>query len=135
MKLDPSVKKSMIETAEHICRNAYAPYSNFFVGAVIQTDSGNIYKGCNVENASYGLTICAERNAIFNAIATEGPEMRIKAVVVANQASISCSPCGACRQVIAEFCNEDTIIIYNNNGKYVENTISDLLPNNFKFSK
>lgn len=135
MTLDPTIKKSMIETSEQMCNHAYAPYSNFFVGATILTDTGKIYKGCNVENASYGLTICAERNAIFNAVATEGSKMQIKVVVVSSKTSSSCSPCGACRQVIAEFCDDNSIIIYKNDDEYIENTILDLLPNNFKFYK
>ncbi len=133
MKLAPSIKKSMIKTSEQMCYQAYAPYSNFFVGATILTDAGKTYAGCNVENVSYSLTICAERNAIFNAVATEGSKMKIKAVAVSSNSS-TCSPCGACRQVIAEFCDEDSIVIYKNDGEYIEKIVSDLLPNNFRFS-
>ena len=83
---------------------AYAPYSNFKVGAALLTKSGNVYSGCNVENASYGLTICAERNAIANAVASEGT-IEIEMIVVYTPTEKPTPPCGACRQVIHEFGN------------------------------
>jgi cytidine deaminase len=84
-------------------KNAYAPYSKFQVGAAVLLHDGRIFTGCNVENASYGLTICAERNAIFAAVAASAKKPAIVAVAVVNRRGIPCSPCGACRQVIAEF--------------------------------
>lgn len=132
MELKQQTKELIIKKAEQACEKAYAPYSNFFVGAALITESDQIYLGCNVENVSYGLTVCAERNAIFNAVTNEGSNMKIKAIAVANS-SASCSPCGACRQVIAEFCYDNSIIIYKDQNEYIENNILDLLPKNFKF--
>src|SRR4051812_20753184 len=91
------------EVAQKATTMAYAPYSKFYVGAALLTDKGNIYSGCNVENASYGLTICAERNAIFSAVNAEGPQMKISKMVVITSDHSEASPCGACRQVISEF--------------------------------
>lgn len=98
------LKKMALE----VSRKAYAPYSNFMVGCAILTESGNTYVGCNVENASYGLTTCAERNAIANAVSTEG-EVKIKTVVVYTPTPTATPPCGACRQVIHEFGNPEII--------------------------
>ena len=92
-----------LKKAAMIAENAYAPYSKFRVGCVIKTKAGKEYHGCNVENISYGLTICAERNAIFAAVAAEGPTMRLEEVYVAMADGKEGSPCGACRQVIGEF--------------------------------
>ena len=92
-------------------KNAHAPYSNFHVGAAILLTSGKIFSGCNVENASYGMTNCAERTAIFSAVAQLGPKIEIRAVAVANDHGVACSPCGACRQVIYEF-GPDAMIFF-----------------------
>jgi len=81
-------------------QHAYAPYSQFRVGAALLTSDGKIVTGCNVENASYGMTNCAERTAIFSAIAHSGPKLNIRAIAVVNDQGMPCSPCGACRQVI-----------------------------------
>jgi cytidine deaminase len=109
---------------------AYAPYSKFLVGAAILTSSGNIYTGCNVENASYGLTNCAERTAIFSAIATEGPLMRLRAVAALNAQDAVCSPCGACRQVIFEF-GPDAMVLFRGASGIEEMTARALLPAGF----
>ena len=117
--------------------HAYSPYSKFSVGAALITDKGNIYSGCNVENISYGLAICAERNAIVQAIAGEGPDMKISRIVITNKnsdgQSIPCSPCGACRQFIAEFATPDTAITYQ--GEIADKTVSlaEILPDSFTF--
>src|SRR5690242_7797213 len=89
-------KEQMLSAAGAAFRNAHAPYSKFRVGSTILTERGTQYSGCNVENASYGLTICAERNAIFAAVAAEGSNMKIKAVAVATEKDGPCAPCGAC---------------------------------------
>ena len=103
-ELSPQKRKDLIQAAENALKNAYEPYSKFKVGAAVLTEKNNIYTGCNVENASYGLTICAERNAIFSAVAHEGPAMRIKAMAISTLPAVALgSSCGACRQVIAEF--------------------------------
>ena len=116
--------KAAAETAQH----AYAPYSRFCVGAAVQVASGQVYTGCNVENASYGLTMCAERVAVFNAI-SEG-ETEIVAVAVASGGAAY--PCGACRQVLHEFGPEMTVILGDRVGLFSEQTsLKDLLPKPF----
>lgn len=93
--------KELMKMAIEARQNAYAPYSHFAVGAALLTESGRVYTGCNIENASYGLTCCAERNAIFAAVGAG--ERRFKMLAVAADSPEPVAPCGACRQVIAEF--------------------------------
>lgn len=121
----------LLDQARLVAEQAYAPYSRFQVGCALITNSGSLFTGCNVENASYGLTICAERNAIFHAVAEEGPGMKIAtlAVVALGQAF---PPCGACRQVIAEFAAPDTSIWFLRDGKPVSLTMAELLPECFR---
>lgn len=126
-------REQLIEAAKQALLRAYAPYSNFYVGAAVLTDQGQIYTGCNVENASYGLTICAERAAIFTAVQKTHGKLVVRAVAVANRAQAPCSPCGACRQVIAEF-GEDVLVIFQGKNGFQESTISDLLPQTFRLS-
>ncbi len=129
--------KDLTAMAMAIMDKAYSPYSNFSVGAAIRTGSGNVYAGCNVENVSYGLTICAERNAIAQAVSAEGPDLKLEEVVITNRnaegVSIPCSPCGACRQVIAEFAGPDTIIRYQGRNGEVRVSMEELLPDSFRF--
>ena len=125
----------LLQSARNILRHAHAPYSGFKVGAAILTQEGKIFTGCNVENASYGLTICAERSAIFTAVAnSEGGKLALRAVAVVNEKEVPCPPCGACRQVISEF-GMDTIVLFKSEAGYQELTISDLLPSSFQFPK
>lgn len=113
--LTASEQQRLIETATQALKSAYAPYSQFRVGAAVLTTTGKIFAGCNIENASYGLSMCAERNAIANAIIAEGKNtMEIKAIAVTNSKQVSCSPCGACRQVIWEFGREAEVIFWGN---------------------
>lgn len=113
---------------------AYAPYSTFKVGAAIKTSSGNVYTGCNIENASYSLTMCAERTAIFQAIAHG--EREFLELVVVGDTEQPISPCGACRQVMAQFFTEETVIYLTNLQKVTtETSISRLLPNYFTLDK
>ena len=101
--LTAAARKELERAALKVMKNAHAPYSNFRVGAAILLADGKIFSGCNVENASYGMTNCAERTAIFSAVAKSGPRIEIQAVAVVNDQGVACSPCGACRQVIYEF--------------------------------
>jgi len=122
----------LLKAAREVAKKAYAPYSKFKVGAAILTEQGNIFTGCNVENASYGLTICAERAAIFSAIAGEGGDkMKIRALAVLNDRDLPCPPCGACRQVIYEL-GALAIVIYSGKRKLETKPASELLPNGFK---
>ncbi len=122
--------EKLLEAALKAKENAYAPYSNFHVGAALLTDSGKIYPGCNVENASYGMTICAERNAVFRMIA-DG-ERRIAEVLVIGDSEEFLPPCGGCRQVLAEFSSNDTIVyMCNKHGQWEKTTIGDLIPHTF----
>lgn len=115
--------------AKKVRENAYAPYSGFKVGAALFSESGKIYVGCNVENASYGLTICAERAAIYNAI-SKG-ERAFKAIVICADETNPVPPCGACLQVMAEFGDFD-IFSFNLEGKFLQMRLSDLLPYTFR---
>lgn len=124
-------QQRLIEAATKAIKSAYAPYSQFRVGAALLTDTGEIVAGCNVENASYGLSMCAERNAIANAImSNESDTIAIKAIAVANSQNVPCSPCGACRQVIWEF-GRDAVVIFIGNKGWQVSTIKELLPAGF----
>ncbi|MBP6965813.1 MAG: cytidine deaminase [Armatimonadetes bacterium] len=122
----------MIEASKQAMENAYAPYSGFRVGAAVLGASGRIYTGCNVENASYGLSVCAERVAVFKAV-SEG-EQAIKAVAISCSTGEAAPPCGACRQVLAEFAPKDgPLCIYLVSDEGVEtHTLDELLPNAFR---
>ena len=129
-KPSQSERDRLIQTATQAMDNAYAPYSQFKVGAAVLTSTGGIFAGCNVENASYGLSMCAERNAIANAIISNGKDTIIKAIAVTNSQNVSCSPCGACRQVIWEF-GQDAQVIFQASQGWQTSTIKDLLPEGF----
>lgn len=121
--------EELISLAKTASVNAYCPYSEFRVGAAILTSSGDVFTGCNVENASYGLTICAERNTIFHAIA-EG-QQSIVLVVIYTPTTTPSAPCGACRQVINEFGPEARIICTCDGSQRIDRTLSELLPDAF----
>lgn len=126
--------EKLLKAAQQTKEKAYAPYSHFHVGAALLTPSGRIYSGCNVENVSYGLTICAERNAIFQMVA-DG-ERDISEILVIGDTEHFLPPCGACRQVIAEFANKDTIIyMCNQDGKCQQASVSDIIPYTFFMEK
>ena len=130
-KSQNSSKEQLLNLARAAQHNAYARYSNFKVGAAILLENDEIFTGCNVENASYGLTNCAERSAIFTAVSKLGGEhVKIRAVAVVNDHDAACSPCGACRQVIAEF-GPDAVIWYQGRNGIEESTIRQLLPECF----
>jgi cytidine deaminase len=122
----------LIAAARQARENAHAPYSNFRVGAALRAQSGRIYTGCNVENASYGLTCCAERVAIFKAI-SEG-ERGFDAIAVVTDTDKLTPPCGACRQLIWEFCGDVPVILANLKGKIEEERSGKLLPRPFDSS-
>ena len=134
MKANDQIVQKMRTEAEAAMKNAYCLYSDFRVGAAVLSEEGEIFAGCNVENASYGLTICAERNAIFQAVAKGAisKERKLKAVVVVTPAEKLTPPCGACRQVIYEFCEQADADIFifgaNNTGSF---KLSALLPDGF----
>ena len=120
--------QSLIDIANQVRKNAYAPYSNYPVGAALRTKSGRIFSGVNVENAAYPAAICAERTAVFKAISEGEREFDVIAVVTDNGGS----PCGSCRQVLAEFGPDTVVLIADGNGKLLkEMTVNELLPEAF----
>lgn len=137
MPITPDIKDNLIAAALDATKHSYAPYSEFLVGAALLTGDGRIFTGCNVENASYGLTICAERNAICAAVtasqATPQGKIKITAIAAFTSMRDACSPCGACRQFIAEFSASDTVVFYQGKDGVVETTMAELLPDGFRF--
>jgi cytidine deaminase len=121
--------ESLIETAKRAREQAVAPFSNFQVGAAVKTADGRVYTGCNVESASYGLTVCAERVAIWKAL-SEGERQFTEMAVVADTETLT-PPCGTCRQIIWEFARGARIVFANLEGKSEEFHIADLLPRAF----
>jgi cytidine deaminase len=119
--------EELIDLAKQARKKAYAPYSHYKVGAALLGRSGKIYTGCNVENASYGHTVCAERTAVVKAVSEGEREFEAVAVVTKNGGS----PCGACRQVLSEFSPELIIYIADKNGEYRTTTLKKLLPDSF----
>jgi cytidine deaminase len=130
-KKQPPDRAQLIDAAKAAMKNAYAPYSKFRVGAAVLTSAGQIFTGCNVENASYGMTNCAERTAIFSAVAANGPKLEIRAVAVINDRGVPSSPCGACRQVIYEF-GPKAIIFFPGAKGWKQAHITELLPEGFR---
>jgi len=126
--------KKLLKVAKDARDRAYAPYSNFFVGAAVLSKKGNIYSGCNVENMSYGLTICAERNAVFKMI--EAGDREIAEILIIGKTPEPLFPCGACRQVIAEFASPGTkIYMCDESGRAKTSTMAEILPYNFSIFK
>ncbi len=121
--------KGLLEAAAEARRTAYVPYSHFAVGAAVRTASGRIFTGCNIENASYGATCCAERTAMFKAI-SEG-ETVLQEIAVVADTDRPCSPCGICRQVMAELGPNMTVWLGNLDGEVVETSTAELLPYQF----
>lgn len=124
--------KQLIISAIEARKNSYSPYSDFPVGAALLCTDGNTITGTNIENASYGLTICAERVAFFKAV-SQG-KRKFSAIAIVGDGKTCLSPCGACRQVMAEFCTEDFKVIFaKNESEYVIKTLGEILP--FCFSE
>ncbi|SDR65283.1 cytidine deaminase [Opitutus sp. GAS368] len=127
----PAQLRQLKAAAKTAAGRAYAPYSKFTVGAAILTSTDRIYSGCNVENASYGLTNCAERTAIFNAVAAGEKRLRLKCVVVYTPTDIPTAPCGACRQVINEFGPDARILSVCRGKGHIASSTRELLPGAF----
>ncbi|MFH1584367.1 MAG: cytidine deaminase [Actinomycetota bacterium] len=127
--------RELVEIAKKTGENAYAPYSNFKVGAALLTKSGNVYQGCNIENSSYGLTICAERAAISNAVSNGEKEFTKMAIVggfAEKQNETLLTPCGACMQIMSEFNPDLELILLNTVGKIITINLKELFPKPFK---
>ena len=122
--------KELLEKAKEVSKNAYAPYSKFGVGACVLTSEGDTFCGCNFENSSYGLTICAERNAVGTAIANG--QRKFKAIALYSPNEDNFLPCGACRQVLSEFQDGDMDVITEINGEPYVYKLSYLIPESFK---
>jgi len=122
----------LIQAALAARQNAHAPFSHFQVGAALEDSAGRIYTGCNVENASYGLTLCAERVAVFKAI-SEGARQFRRVAVVADTGTLT-PPCGACRQILWEFCGDAELVLANLHGKTETYQLKDLFPKAFDAS-
>ncbi|TEB15382.1 Cytidine deaminase [Pelotomaculum sp. FP] len=123
----------LIKAAMEARDRAYAPYSKFRVGAAILTRDGRYYTGCNIENASYSLTCCAERVALFKAVSCG--ESDFEAIAVTAGTEEYCTPCGACRQALSEFGSEIKVFMANKQGDYLVRTVAELLPSAFKLDK
>jgi cytidine deaminase len=136
--LTPGEVESLCERAAQAAQHSYSPYSHFRVGAAIllhadEKQAGVVVAGTNVENASYRLTSCAEQAAIAAAVTQYGPQIRIRAVAVANLNGAACMPCGACRQTILEFAGGETAVFYPGaDGEIVSTTLAELLPAGFR---
>ncbi|MFJ8063043.1 cytidine deaminase [Psychrobacillus sp. NPDC096426] len=124
-------KEMLLEASKTAREKAYVPYSKFKVGAALLTKDGEVIHGCNIENASFGLTNCAERTAIFKAVSEGKKDFAAIAIVADTEGPVS--PCGACRQVLVEFCDKDMpVLLTNLNGEVLETTVAELLPGAFK---
>lgn len=125
--------QALMTAAQKARENSYSPYSHFRVGAALLTKSGKVFTGCNIENAAYSATNCAERTAIFKAVSEGERDFKAIAIVGGREGETSefCAPCGVCRQVIAEFCPKDFEIILGNEEKFEVYTLDTLLPFSF----
>ncbi len=126
-------KKKLVRAALRARELAYAPYSGFHVGAALLAWGGDVYTGANVENATFGATICAERSAVVTAVSAG--ERRFRAVAIASQATPPAPPCGICRQVLSEFGADPVVFLVNTRGDVVETDLATLLPMSFVFKK
>lgn len=128
-RIAPALIEELRLRAVDVAAHAYSPYSNFRVGAALLLDDGSIIEGCNVENASYRLTTCAEQTAICAAVAKYGPRIRIRAIVIVNLNNAASQPCGGCRQTIHEFSSSGTEVFFpSEDGSLTRSTIAELLP-------
>jgi len=127
--------ESLMEAARAVALQSYSPYSGFRVGAALRLSNGAVVTGTNVENVSYGLTICAERSALVRAVAEFGPEVRVEAVAIANLNRAASPPCGACRQVLAEFTPPEAPVIFPAPAGNRIMTFGELMPMVFEMEK
>src|SRR5271163_288889 len=134
--MSPTPEESLLLqlAATGAAENAYAPYSGFRVGAALLLDDGTTVTGCNVENMSYGLTICAERSALVRAVSEKGPHVKVKAVAVTNLNHAASPPCGACRQVLSEFVTPDATISFPSESGVESLPFTTLMPFTFKLA-
>lgn len=123
------MNEDLIGTAEEAMKNAYAPYSKFKVGAALETQDGEIFTGANMENSSYGCSICAERAAVVKAV--NNGKKNFKRIAVVSSSDDETFPCGICRQVLSEFSRDMKIILKNKEGKITEYVLSELIPHSF----
>lgn len=131
IKLPKTVLGRLITAAYSVQQNAYAPYSHYLIGSAIIDSKGTIFSGCNIENSSYGGTVCAERVAIWKGI-SENMKLPIKAIVVVSSEKDKWPPCGLCRQVLSEFCSPDTEVFFGNNKhQFKKLTFQELMPEAF----
>jgi cytidine deaminase len=128
--VDSATIRGLVEAAQEVRERAYAPYSKFRVGAAVLANDDGVYTGCNVENASYGVTICAERSALFAAVAGLGQSLQVRAVVIVGPSGQAAPPCGACRQVLAELA-PDAIILFSSPEGFERRTVPELIPDAF----
>ena len=136
--ISPRQQAELLAAAQQAAQQAYAPYSGFRVGAALLLEGGDIVTAANVENASYGLSICAERSAVVRAIAQHGPKLRIQAVAVTNLNNAPSSPCGACRQVLSEFMPPNGLVLFPSDGtpemRMQTLTLAELFPLGFNLT-
>ena len=126
---EPASVTRLIQAAAAAREHAHAPFSGFRVGAAVETPDGRVFTGCNIENATYGLTLCAERVAVFKAM-SEGEQTFVRVAVVADTDPLT-PPCGACRQILSEFCGNADVILANLGGRIETHSVRDLLPSPF----
>ena len=124
------MERKLYEMAKEATKNSFAPFSQFHVGAALLADDGRIFSGCNVENSSYGVTICAERTALVKAVSEGHRDDWVRLAVVGNSADY-CWPCGSCRQMLYEFCPQLEVLVARGDHEFVKLTLSDLLPHGF----
>jgi homotetrameric cytidine deaminase len=131
--LAPELVRQLTTQAADAADHAYAPYSKFRVGAALLLQNGAMVTGANVENASYGLTICAERSAVVRAVAEHGPELRVLACAITNLNQAASPPCGACLQVLSEFMLPASLVIFRGEAGWEDYRFEEVLPHRFKF--
>jgi cytidine deaminase len=131
-EISPELVRQLTSQAADAADHAYAPYSKFRVGAAMLLENGAVATGANVENASYGLTICAERSAVVRAVAEHGPEMRVVACAITNLNQAASPPCGACLQVLSEFMQPASRIIFRGETGWENYRFDEVFPHRFK---